>query len=216
MIILAIDTATGPFSAALWKDGAVIALRECQESSRQSALLLPMIEDMLTSTETTYQQLTAIACSTGPGSFTGIRVGLAAARGLTLSLGLTAWGFSTLEIMAFGCLTQTKQRYVTSILSAGKGEVYAQTFNCNDTFSAASEATVSPIEHVLQAMPDDAAIISNIQIDRPFTFASPRADHLVMLAAKRQAGQPLSPCYIRPPDAKPMDSAIRRDMINPA
>ncbi len=216
MVLLGIETATGPFSVALWKHGAVAALRQSPHSHQQSAQLLPMIEAMLAETQTTFSELTKVACSVGPGSFTSLRVGLAAARGLCLSLGIPGLGLTTLEIMAHGQQPKLTQPIITCLLGAGKGEMVGQSFVHDAALTHASEPRVARAEELIAAMPSGAALVSNQPLEQPAILAAPRADHLVMLAAKRGSGQPLSPFYVRPPDAKPMDTSPKRDMIPPA
>lgn len=216
MILLGIDTATGPFGAALWKEGALAGYRECLQPGRQSAELMPMIETLLAETQTSYHQLTAIACSVGPGSFTSIRVGLAAARGLCLSLGIPGWGLTTLEVMAFGQQHAQSNAALTCLIAAGKGEFYAQSFAPEGRQPGAlNEAMVAPLERIFETMPAGCHLISNAALPAPHTLASPRADHLATLAAIKKGGLALSPFYIRPPDAKPMDTTNRRDMMTP-
>src|SRR5438105_2329637 len=95
--ILAIDTATGPCSVAVWKNGSIAAYCEELRTSAQSTMLMPMIEKALLKSHTEYGDLSAVAATIGPGSFTGIRVGLAAARGIAFAAGIKGLGFTTLE-----------------------------------------------------------------------------------------------------------------------
>lgn len=191
--ILAIDTATGPCSAAVWKDGAVAAYREELKPSQQSACLMLMVERALADSHITYADLTAVACTTGPGSFTGIRVGLAAARGIAFASNIPALGFTTLEVLAFANPAAPS----LAILNAGKGEVYYQGFNGKALF----EPSIGTLEAAKARLPD-ATIIGNMADSRLATF--PRADLLATLAAGGAQAQPLHPFYIREPDAKPM------------
>ena len=104
--ILAIDCATGPCSVAIWKSGKIAAYAENIKPASQSAILMPMVENALKTSGIGYRELTAIACTVGPGSFTGIRVGLAAARGIAFASGVKELGFTTLEAMAYAARAQ--------------------------------------------------------------------------------------------------------------
>lgn len=197
--VLAIDASTGPCSVAVWKDGAVAAYLENLKPSQQSACLMPLIEEVLRQTKTGYNELHAVACTTGPGSFTGIRVGLAAARGICFAGNIKPLGFTTLEVMAYA----SRGEPTLSILNAGKGEVYFQAFND----AALYEPRVGKLEDALATLPA-ATVVGNMNISASGYLQSaitfPRADLLAALAAESKNAKPLHPFYIRDPDAKPM------------
>lgn len=191
-VILALDTATGPCSAAVWKDGRVASYVENLKPAVQSTALMPMAEDALKKAGITYQDLTLVACTTGPGSFTGIRVALAAARAIAFAANIPGAGFTSLEVLAFA----SQQDKVLALLTAGKGEHYYQHF-------PGGEPTLGTLEQAAQGGP--VFTIGNAMIPG-FTASEitfPRADALAALAASKTDYAELSPFYIRPPDAKP-------------
>ncbi len=196
--ILAMDTATGPCSVALWHEGHRAAYVENQEHTRQSTSLMPMIEQVLHECDVSYTDLSAVACTVGPGSFTGIRVGLAAASGICFAAETKGLGFTTLSVLAYAAAQESPDADILAILNAGKGEVYYQGFNKTSLF----EPRVGKIEEAIASRPD--AIICGKAPDAvgsPF----PRADALATLAAHHFSDAlPLTPYYIREPDAKPM------------
>lgn len=121
--ILALDTATEACSAALWIDGTIserfaIAPRE---HTRQ---ILPMIDSLLADAGIKVQHLDALAFGRGPGSFTGVRIGIGIAQGLALGAGLPMIGVSTLAALAEGAWRHTGQRQVLAAIDARMGEVY--------------------------------------------------------------------------------------------
>ncbi len=187
--ILAFDTSTGPMSVALRKGGKLLYYQEETSSSRQSALLLPMIDRALKEGGLGYKNLSAIACTVGPGSFTGIRVGLATARGICLAGGIKGLGFTTLEVMAHAA--KTSGRAVLAVLNAGKGEQYYQGFN------AKGEALFAPKLGLAEAAAMPEGYVT--------TTAAPRADALADLAATADFAASLQPFYIRAPDAIPLN-----------
>lgn len=192
--ILAIDTSTGPSSVALWQNGHIMVFLENNEKSMQSAHLMPLVEAVLAQAKIGYGDLSAIACTVGPGSFTGIRTGLAAARGICLAAGIKGLGFTTLEVVATAANTE---KPVLAVLNAGKGEQYYQGF-------AGGKPLFEP--RVGQAIdaPMPAGFIT--------LNALPRADALAKLAAAHgSSALPLTPFYIRPPDAKPMAERMTVD-----
>ncbi len=97
MLILAFDTATGRATSALVGDGEVLG-----ERVSTTVTLLADLDALLRQAGAHVRDVEALAVGTGPGSFTGIRVGLAAARGLALALGLPVAGVSTLDALAAG------------------------------------------------------------------------------------------------------------------
>jgi tRNA threonylcarbamoyladenosine biosynthesis protein TsaB len=116
-MLLAIDTSTQLAGLALY-DGAVRAELAWIAGRRHSVQLLPEVERLLALLGIEMSALTAIAAARGPGSFTGVRVGLAAAQGLALALGLPAYGVCTLDVLAAG--QEASQLPVRPLLDAGR------------------------------------------------------------------------------------------------
>ena len=102
MLILGIESSAKTASAALSRDGALFALYEQRSGLTHSRTLLPMAQDLLKSANMAFSDLDAVAVAHGPGSFTGVRIGVATAKGLCWGAGKPAIGVSTLEAMAFG------------------------------------------------------------------------------------------------------------------
>ncbi|MCS2154659.1 tRNA (adenosine(37)-N6)-threonylcarbamoyltransferase complex dimerization subunit type 1 TsaB [Scandinavium goeteborgense] len=123
MRILAIDTATEACSAALWNDGTTTAHFElCPREHTQR--ILPIVQDILTETGTALTELDALAYGRGPGSFTGVRIGIGIAQGLALGADLPMIGVSTLATMAQGAWRKTGATRVLAAIDARMGEVY--------------------------------------------------------------------------------------------
>lgn len=205
-IILAIDTATGPCSVAVWKDGRIAAYVENAKPTQQSASLMPMVEQAMREGGVTYKALSLVACTTGPGSFTGIRVGLASASGIAFAAGVPGAGFTTLEVLAFGALARRKkEKTILSVLNAGKGEFYFQAFSA-EPFAALGVAKVGSLEEAQAAAGPAALQCGNAPLaadgyqDAGLSF--PAADALAGLAAAGGHGEALRPFYIRDADAK--------------
>ena len=99
-MILAIDTAAERCAVALWRDDAIVAARAEDMARGHAERLFPMIDEALGAAGVTLDDVRAIAVSTGPGNFTGVRVGVAAARGLALSLSASAIGVDRFECAA--------------------------------------------------------------------------------------------------------------------
>jgi tRNA threonylcarbamoyladenosine biosynthesis protein TsaB len=125
---LALDT-SGPTArvALLDADGRVLAADQ-RTSPRHSTILLPMCHDLFQRTGVTVAQLRGIACGGGPGSFTGLRVGLAVVKGLALGFDLPLVLVSSLAALAVDLAGATTQDLLAPAIDAGKGELYVQLF----------------------------------------------------------------------------------------
>ncbi len=129
-LLLAIDTATRAASLAL-HDGARVRVELSWESpDHHTVELAPRIAAMLAQLQVTVNELAGIAVSLGPGSFTGLRVGLAAAKGLAISRGLKLIGVPTLDIVAYA-MRGTRLPLV-AVLSAGRGRLCAARYRLGD------------------------------------------------------------------------------------
>jgi tRNA threonylcarbamoyladenosine biosynthesis protein TsaB len=117
--ILALDTSTENCSAALWLDGA-IASREVLAGQRHSELILPMVGELLAEAGIGLRALDGIAFGSGPGSFTGLRIGCGVAQGLAFGADLPVAGICTLLALAQG----SGGDRVIGCLDARMGEIY--------------------------------------------------------------------------------------------
>lgn len=123
MRILAIDTATEACSVALLNDGNVKAHFElCAREHSQR--ILPMVQTLLQQEKVTLSKLNALAFGQGPGSFTGVRIGIGIAQGLALGAGLPLVGVSTLKTMAQSAWRLHSATRVLAAIDARMGEVY--------------------------------------------------------------------------------------------
>ena len=127
MLVLAIDTSTNVLSLALVQDGTVLACLDEPTKNNQSAILLTRIEILLTANNFLTTDLTQIAVAIGPGSYTGIRVGVAAAKSLGYALGIPVQGVSSLAVMAKTIDAQT--RVIIPMIDARRGTVFAAAYN---------------------------------------------------------------------------------------
>lgn len=125
MRVLALDTATAGCSVAACDGEAVLAQRCEAMRTGQAERIVPMLADVTAEAGWSFADPQLVAVTLGPGSFTGIRAGLAAARALALAAGLPAIGVSTLEAMA---ATVPAGRGVVCVVAGRQGSVFAQRF----------------------------------------------------------------------------------------
>lgn len=198
-MLLVIETATAALSVALIDDGAVVAEHHEVVGRGHAEALLPAIAALLGS-----RIPARIAVDCGPGSFTGVRVGLAAAQGLRIAWGIPAVGYSSMALVAAGCPDAAEP--IAVALTGGHGEVFVRMFACHP---------LRPLDDLRSLTPDVAAAV----IPAPRIYGSgaaavvaargwgeavdtlPRAADLVRLPAGL-ATLPLRPIYGRAPDAK--------------
>lgn len=211
MRILALDTCLAACSVAIWQDGIVLA-RDWQPMQRGHAeALLPMLETLRAQTGLDYAAFDRLAVSIGPGSFAGVRVGLAAARGICVARNLPLVGVNTLELMA-GAITGDAPIGVA--IDARNDQVYFQAFAgetvlCPPALLTLAEAATSihDMGGAMQLVGNGAAMLAMrcvgaVRANHPDLL--PDAAILARIAANRPAvmGDQVAPLYLRAPDAK--------------
>lgn len=126
-MILSINTSTSPFSVAVSKeDGSLVAETLLTPPARGFGLFMPTLHRLLGSAGVTFMDLKAVAVARGPGSFTGIRVGLAAAKGICHGLAIPAVAVSSLEALAAQCPATAFP--ICPIIDSRRGEVFTALF----------------------------------------------------------------------------------------
>lgn len=191
--ILAFDTSAAHCAAALLSGGRVVAEAYEPMEKGQAERLLPLCQEVMARAGLALADLDAVAVGTGPGNFTGVRIAVAAARGLALSLGVPAIGVTRLEALAEGLA-----RPVTVIEDARRGEVYVQEFGVEGA-GRARLGRSGETEPPLGAVTGSAAGGDALPAAMPLHHA------IAVIAARRLGtGQPRpAPFYLRGADAAP-------------
>jgi len=134
-LILNIETATKICSVALAKDGELIASKETSEGNSHSTQLAPFIKEIIDQSDFSFADLQAIAVSMGPGSYTGLRIGVSTAKGLCFGLDIPLIAVSTLAAMAVQAINQypnlDKDMLLSPMIDARRMEAYSQFFDPN-------------------------------------------------------------------------------------
>lgn len=131
MRILAIDTALGACSACVLdsRDPAPLAIEQTAMERGHAEALMPMIERVMAKVEGGFSSLDRVAVTIGPGSYTGLRVGISAARAIALAAGIPAIGISTLAASAAPFIGREGGRVVAAAVDAKHGQVWFQAMN---------------------------------------------------------------------------------------
>jgi tRNA threonylcarbamoyladenosine biosynthesis protein TsaB len=131
VLILAFDTTAPQCAVALWLDGDVLAHRREAMDQGHAEALVPMINACMEAAGQSFQKLDRIAVTVGPGSFTGVRVGLATARGLALAAAVPVIGVASTEALAAGAVSAAAGSGVLAVVDTKRGDFYAQLFEPN-------------------------------------------------------------------------------------
>lgn len=214
MNVLAIDTALEACSVGAVADDREPTLRSETVGRAHAERLMPMIADAMAAAGIAFADLDRVAVTVGPGSFTGTRIGVAAARGLALVTGAEAVGISTLAVHAAKVRREIGETSVLAVLAAGRGDLYAQCFDA--TGGEDGPAEVGPPErfaarvgaNTLIAGSGADALVAILGAEGEARVvhrrSAPDIATLVALAcAAPPASAPPRPLYLRPPDAKP-------------
>jgi tRNA threonylcarbamoyladenosine biosynthesis protein TsaB len=153
-VLLAIETATDVCSVALFDGARAIGLAEVLRPRAHASTLTPLVRDVLAQAERTTDDVTAIAVSAGPGSYTGLRIGASTAKGLAWAHGTTLVAVPSLEALAFGCqdVLAPSDLLVTAFRSR-RGEVYTAAFRRDDTLESVAEAAALPLDDLPDWLP---------------------------------------------------------------
>jgi tRNA threonylcarbamoyladenosine biosynthesis protein TsaB len=223
MLILAIDTALDACAAAVLDTRASkLIATESQSMKRGHAeALMPMIGRVMKEAGLPFAALDRVAVTTGPGSFTGLRVGLSAARGIGLAAGKPVVGLTTLSAFAAPIVSENGEHPVIAAIDARHDQVYFQVVSSNG--SSLIRPKVGPISEALGASrfgaPHLVGNAAGILADQwpsdapaPVQVEALPAPEIIWVAwlgaAVEPSTAPPKPYYLRAPDAKPSQPAV--------
>ena len=128
-LILNIETATSICSVALSLAGNVVSMRETSEPNSHSLLLGTFVKEVMEEARYEMSELDAVAVSSGPGSYTGLRIGVSMAKGISYSLDIPLISVPTLKAMANGIIDKGDINYLVPMIDARRMEVYSAIFD---------------------------------------------------------------------------------------
>jgi tRNA threonylcarbamoyladenosine biosynthesis protein TsaB len=223
MRVLGLETATWTAGVGLVVDGEIVAERSrYADRGTHAVSLLPLVDEVLHDGACTVDDLDAVAVSCGPGSFTGLRIGLSVAKGLACAAGARLVGVPTLEALAK--TVANRRSHICAALDARRGEVYAAGFVAgSDGWRRVTADTLTTAAALVASLPTPCVVVGDA-VDAygdvfrerlgagltllPFGAHGPRGGVVAMLGWERaRCGDfddvhALEPFYIRPSDAE--------------
>lgn len=228
MSLLAIDT-SGPNCAVCLanetRSGMALLGQRAERIGRGHAeRLVPMIEETLAEADLSFQDVGRVAVAVGPGSFTGVRVGVAAARGLALALDIEAVGIGSLDALAAEAAEAAAENVVLAALAGPRGHVFASAQDDGGVLLAPILAAPDELAESVAAWRRPVALIGSGAAPLAQALArrgvdarlireadAPEVAWVARLALAGAGTSPPRPLYLRPPDAKPQaDRAVAR------
>lgn len=227
MNILALDTSMGACSAALLRaggDSQELVARSERMARGHAEALMPIVASVLAEAEVVASDLDLIAATLGPGSFTGVRIAIAAARGLALATGAKLWGTDSLTIMAQTARAaglETRGEPFAVAVDARRGMLYCAIFDAEGvrldgpSLVAPEDAAARLPAGLTIAAGSGAVFLAEAargrgcMLDAALPDLEPDAASLALLALAAEETLPtLRPLYLRPPDAKPQTATV--------
>ena len=222
MQILAMDTATSSCSVALWCDGAIVAARREVMFRGQAEALVPMISDVLDEAKVTASDLDLLAVTVGPGAFTGLRIGLATARGMGLAANVPCLGLTTTEVIAHAVNASSWKRGTLLVaLDSKRADIYVQAFQLGlKPIKEASAMDPAILGEWLQDnVPGPIHVVGDARVLATAALIKAGLETIVIEAPEVPDGSVVAelaslrwtpgdvleaplPLYLRPPDAK--------------
>lgn len=205
MRVLAIDTALGLCSAAMAEDGRLLAVRSEPMQQGHQERLAPLTAEMMAESGLSFGEAERIAVTVGPGSFTGLRVGIAFAKGLGLALDRPVVGVECLHAIA---ASAERRGRGCAVIDARRGQVYARLFDGNEPAGPPEALTLDDLVAKCGGLawiagPGSALLAEHFpdaDVD-----ARPGPDPLAVARLGAEADpvtHPAEPIYLRAPDAK--------------
>ena len=179
-MLLAIDTATHFAGLALYDQGQVLAEESWYSAMTHTVELMPRIRRLLSTHQLAAESLAGIGVSLGPGSFTGLRIGLAAAKGMALPYRLPLVGIPTLDVVAYPF--QNTGQPVWAVIRAGRGRIGAACYEqVEEEWTQNTPPTLTTFEGLSDLATEPAVFTGEID-DQGFTLLSERLGQAATIA----------------------------------
>jgi tRNA threonylcarbamoyladenosine biosynthesis protein TsaB len=221
-VVLGLTTASPRGGVALWRDGEVLAAEHYEDEKRHAERIFDVVRTVMGRAGVERADLTALSCDIGPGSFTGVRVGVASAKGMALALGVPLYPVGSLEAMAAAAFERAAPgvELVTALLDAKRGEMFVAIYardgseNQQPVHVPAPEALTqlgSLVDQPTLRFCGRAAEVLGVTVESRIDAVAcelPDASWIARLGAQQLAAgaapdlAAIEPAYLRAPDAK--------------
>lgn len=196
MMLLAIDTTAATATAALFRNGTLIAEREADASKKHAETILPLIDALLEENVVTIAQIDRFAVDIGPGSFTGVRIGVSLINALAFASGKPVIPVDSLFMLALSA--GETERPVCAMIDARNGNAYAALYLAGKTII---EPCAVEIEPFCAKLPEDTILVGDVKAEQKTV---PRAAFvgLAAMCLDAQTVTEAEPLYLRPSQAE--------------
>lgn len=217
-MLLALESSDRLCAACLIDEatGAIAASKTIDIGRGHAEKMMGLISEVLDAANADYKALTGLAACVGPGSFTGIRVGLATATGLSIALDLNVRGVTSLQALALVAAASSRGRAILALVDAHRGDVYAQMFASDGApLDAARQISLAEAGRLAAAANlvcagSGVAVLKAADPDLVMEFIDgielPDVDHVARAALNPSMTVAAKPLYLRRPDAKPQEA----------
>ena len=204
-MMLAIETTAAVATCALFQDGVLIAEREADAGKKHAETLLPLIDDLLEENGATIHDIDLFAVDIGPGSFTGVRIGVSLVNALAFATGKQIVAVDSLETLArFAAETSHP---VCAIIDARNGNAYAALYQAGRTLIQPSPVET---ESFLADLPPDTVFVGDVNTTDK-TYPRARFVGLAALARPMSAKEEAEPLYLRASQAERMKTKSTKE-----
>lgn len=196
MILLSLDTTAAVATAALFRDGVLLAEREADAGKKHAETALPMIEQLLEETSVSISQIDCFAVDIGPGSFTGVRIGVSLVNALAFATGKKIVPVDALRTLARSA--GEAQRPVCALIDARNGNAYAALYQAGREIVAPCAVETSAF---VSGLPEDVIFVGDAHTENA---SYPRAKEVGLVALQRleEAQDEVEPIYLRASQAE--------------
>lgn len=198
MILLAVDTTAQVASAALFQNGALLAGQEADATKKHAETVLPMIDLLLEETGVRISDVDVFAVDVGPGSFTGVRIGVSLVNAMAFAIGRKVIAVDALYALYEA--SGESARPVCAMIDARNGNAYAALYQAGNVLIAPGAVEV---EAFLPGVPADAVFVGDLAAKEK-TYPHAKYVGLAALSRLQTAGKEAEPLYLRPSQAERM------------
>ena len=204
MKLLALDTTSAVATAALFLDGVCLLEREADSSKKHAETVLPLIDRLLEETKVSIREIDLFAVDIGPGSFTGVRIGVSLVNAMAFALERKVVPVDSL--LALYEAEGERKLPSACVLDARNGNGYAALYRAGETLAATSAVEIEPF---LASLPQGAVIIGDAGEQK--TFPRAKAVGLAALSLMQTARDSVEPLYLRSSQAERLHAAHKKE-----